>query len=78
MRTGCCRNVLFGGNVLSLAELDAEINAINASKIRDVCMQYIYDKCPAVSGVGELQLFYIAVSCKMVSVGSGVAPPTHA
>lgn len=41
------------GRRLPLPELDARIEAVNASVVRDVCMKYIYDKCPVVVGVGE-------------------------
>jgi len=49
------RQVLYGGKALSLAELDAEIDAVTARSVRDACMKYIYDKCPAVSGLGPVE-----------------------
>ena len=41
------------GRRLPLPELDARIDAVNAKTVRDVCMKYIYDKCPAVAAVGK-------------------------
>ena len=29
------------------------IQAVDASTVRDICMEYIYDKCPAVAAVGK-------------------------
>ena len=47
------RQMLCYGRRVPLPELDARINAITAKTVRDVCMNYIYDKCPAVAGVGK-------------------------
>lgn len=40
---------------LPLQELDERIEAVNANVIRQVCMKHIYDKCPAVAGVGPVE-----------------------
>ncbi len=42
------------GRRIPLPELDARIEAVNAQMIRDVCMKYIYDRCPAVVAVGPI------------------------
>jgi predicted Zn-dependent peptidase len=49
------RQVLFGNQVTSLAQLDANINAITGKTVRDTCMKYLYDKCPVVTGVGPVE-----------------------
>ncbi|KAK2186147.1 hypothetical protein NP493_212g03021 [Ridgeia piscesae] len=49
------RQMLCYGRRLPLPELDARIEAVNASVVRDVCMKYIYDKCPVVVGVGPVE-----------------------
>lgn len=46
------RQILCYGRRVPLNELMARIDAVKASTIRDVCMKYIYDKCPAVAAVG--------------------------
>ena len=47
------RQMLCYGRRLPLPELEARIEAVDAQVVRDVCMKYIYDKCPAVAGVGK-------------------------
>ncbi|XP_077982614.1 mitochondrial-processing peptidase subunit beta-like [Glandiceps talaboti] len=49
------RQMLCYGRRISLPELDARINAITAKTVRDACFRYIYDKCPAVAGVGPIE-----------------------
>jgi len=49
------RQLLYTGRRTTLAELDSAIDAISAKTIRDVCMKYIYDRCPAVAGVGPVE-----------------------
>lgn len=44
------------GRRIPLPELDARIEAVNAKVVRDVCMKYIYDRCPAVASVGKCSL----------------------
>jgi len=49
------RQMLCYGRRLPLPELEARIDAVNAQVVRDVCMKYIYDKCPAVASVGPVE-----------------------
>jgi processing peptidase subunit beta len=49
------RQVLYYGRRVPLAELDARIDAVSAKTIRDVCMKYVYDKCPAIASVGPVE-----------------------
>lgn len=49
------RQVLFGEKPTSLSEVDRQISAVNVKTVRDVCMKYIYDKCPVVAGIGPLE-----------------------
>jgi processing peptidase subunit beta len=49
------RQVLYYGRRVPLAELDARIDAVSARTVRDVCMKYIYDKCPAVASIGPVE-----------------------
>jgi len=47
-----CRRVFLQSDWTSLAELEACIDAVSANAVRETCMNYIYDKCPVVSGYG--------------------------
>jgi processing peptidase subunit beta len=49
------KEILYTGKQMSLSQLDAAIDTISAKTVRDVCMKYLYDKCPAVSGVGPVE-----------------------
>lgn len=49
------------GRRIPLPELEARIDAVNAEVVRNVCMKYIYDKCPAVAAVGKSQ--NLTISC---------------
>jgi len=49
------RQLLCYGRRIPLSELDARIDAVDAQAIRNVCMKYIYDKCPAVAAVGPCE-----------------------
>lgn len=49
------RQLLVYNRRLPLAELEERIEAVNANVIRQVCMKHIYDKCPAVAGVGPIE-----------------------
>lgn len=40
---------------IPLPELDKRIEMIDAKMIRDVATKYIYDRCPAVVGVGPIE-----------------------
>jgi processing peptidase subunit beta len=49
------RQMLCYGRRIPSSELDARIQAIDASVVRDVCWKYIYDKCPAIAAVGPVE-----------------------
>jgi processing peptidase subunit beta len=49
------RQVLYTGRRMTPAEVDTALDSITAKTVRDVCMKYIYDKCPAVAGVGPVE-----------------------
>jgi len=49
------RQLLVYGRRLPLHELEERIEAVNANVIRNVCMKHVYDKCPAISGVGPVE-----------------------
>jgi len=38
---------------------------IDAKAVKEVCTKYIYDKCPAVAGVGKLVLFIILLIIRL-------------
>jgi len=40
---------------ISLQEIEARIDAVDAASLREVCLKYIYDKCPAVAAVGPTE-----------------------
>merc|ERR1712165_224752 len=49
------RQMLCYGRRIPLHELEARIDAVDASLVRDVCLKYIYDKCPVVAAVGPIE-----------------------
>ncbi|KAM8868124.1 cytochrome b-c1 complex subunit 1, mitochondrial [Synchiropus picturatus] len=49
------RHILNYGRRIPLTEWDARIDAVTPRMVRDVCSKYIYDKCPAVVGVGPIE-----------------------
>ncbi|KJE91163.1 peptidase beta [Capsaspora owczarzaki ATCC 30864] len=49
------RHVLNFGRRIPIAEINARIEAVNASVIREVLNKYVYDKCPAVAGIGAIE-----------------------
>lgn len=49
------RQLLCFGRRLPPHELAHRINSITAKNVRDVCYKYIYDRCPAVVGVGPVE-----------------------
>lgn len=49
------RQMLCYDRRIPLPELEARIEAVNAQVVRDVCMKYIYDKCPAIAAVGPIE-----------------------
>ena len=51
------RHVLYTGNGFDPEEIESALEAVTAKTVREVCMKYIYDKCPAVVGYGECRGF---------------------
>ncbi|KAM4587478.1 cytochrome b-c1 complex subunit 1, mitochondrial [Odontesthes bonariensis] len=49
------RHILNYGRRIPLAEWNARIDAVTPRMVRDICSKYIYDKCPAVAGVGPVE-----------------------
>lgn len=49
------RQMLCYGRRIPLPELEARIEEVDAQTVRDVCNKYIYDRCPAVTGVGPVE-----------------------
>jgi processing peptidase subunit beta len=49
------RQMLVYGRRIPLPELEARIEEVDADEVRAVCMKYIYDRCPAVAGVGPVE-----------------------
>ncbi|KAK3804120.1 hypothetical protein RRG08_047198 [Elysia crispata] len=49
------RQMLCYGRRIPIDELEIRLNAITADTVKDVCMKYIYDKCPSVVGVGPIE-----------------------
>jgi len=48
-----CRNVLYTGKPFDPDDVESALEAVTAKTVREACMKYIYDKCPAVVGYGE-------------------------
>ncbi|KAJ7331283.1 hypothetical protein OS493_020073 [Desmophyllum pertusum] len=48
------RQMLTYGRRIPLPELDKRIEMIDAKMVRDIATKYIYDRCPAVVGVGPI------------------------
>ncbi|KAI1287390.1 Mitochondrial-processing peptidase subunit beta [Halotydeus destructor] len=51
------RQMLCYGRRIPLPEMEARIDAVNADVVKAVCTKYIYDRCPAVVGVGPTEAF---------------------
>lgn len=49
------RQMLCYNRRIPLHELEKRIDSVTAENIRDVCMKYIYDRCPAVAAVGPVE-----------------------
>lgn len=49
------KQILSYGKRLSLSEIEDKIWSINAQKVRDICSQYIWDRCPAVAAIGPVE-----------------------
>ena len=52
-------------------ELDYRIQAVDAKVVRDACSRYIYDKCPALVGIGEGEWLSIMGVWSVNQVGCG-------
>uniref|UniRef100_A0A8C2H363 Mitochondrial-processing peptidase subunit beta n=1 Tax=Cyprinus carpio TaxID=7962 RepID=A0A8C2H363_CYPCA len=61
------RQMLCYSRRIPLHELEARIDAIDATTIKDVCMKYIHNKAPAIAAVGEYSYFLY------ISSGPGVS-----
>jgi len=57
--SGLCANIgqhtLAYGRHMSALEICRAIDQIDAKAVKDVCMKYVYDKCPAVASVGPTE-----------------------
>ena len=51
------RQILCYGRRIPLHEMEARIDMIDAKVVKDVCSKYLYDRCPAVVGVGPTEAF---------------------
>ena len=51
------RQMLCYGRRIPLPEMEARIEAVTAQTVKDVLMKYLYDRCPAVVGVGPTEAF---------------------
>ncbi|BFZ08602.1 hypothetical protein BsWGS_11642 [Bradybaena similaris] len=49
------RQLLCYGRRIPVDEMEIRLNAITSETLKDVCTKYIYDKCPAVVGVGPIE-----------------------
>lgn len=49
------RQLLVYNRRMPIHELEERIDAVNANVVRSVCMKYIYDKDPAIAGVGPVE-----------------------
>ncbi|XP_039286703.1 mitochondrial-processing peptidase subunit beta [Nilaparvata lugens] len=49
------RQILCYGRRIPIHELEARIDAVTASNVHEVCMKYIYDRCPAVAAIGPIE-----------------------
>jgi len=49
------RQMLTYGRRISLPELNKRIDMVDAKVVKDISTKYIYDKCPAVAGVGPVE-----------------------
>jgi len=49
------RQMLCYGRRITQHELEARIDAVDASLVKDVCYNYIFDKCPVAAAVGPIE-----------------------
>jgi len=47
------RYMMYTGSAFDPVEIESKLEQVNAKSVREACMTYIYDKCPAVVGYGE-------------------------
>lgn len=61
------RQMLCYGRRIPLPELETRLDQINADTVKRVCSKYIYDRCPAVVGVGPTEAFpdYVQIRSQM-------------
>jgi len=51
------RSVLYTGRAFDPEDIESALEAINAKTVREACMKYVYDQCPAVVGYGQYWVF---------------------
>ena len=56
-----CRQMLTYGRRIPLTEFDYRIQQVDAKTVREVCTRYIYDKCPAIVGIGMYMCVCVCV-----------------
>ncbi|CAG5120725.1 unnamed protein product, partial [Candidula unifasciata] len=49
------RQLLCYGRRIPVDEMEIRLNAITSETLKNVCTKYIYDKCPAVVGIGPVE-----------------------
>lgn len=49
------RQMLCYGRRIPFPELEARIDSVNSEIVRAACTRYVYDRCPAVAGVGPIE-----------------------
>jgi len=49
------RQMLCYGRRMPQHELEARIDAVDATLVKDTCYKYIYDRCPAIAAVGPVE-----------------------
>jgi processing peptidase subunit beta len=49
------RQMLCYGRRIPFPEMEARIDSVDAKVVRETCLRYIYDRCPAVAGVGPIE-----------------------
>lgn len=47
------RHVMYTGGAFDPLDIESKLDQVNAKTVRETCMEYIYDKCPAIVGYGE-------------------------
>lgn len=52
------QQVLVHGRRISFAEIEQKVNNITASQVRDVLSNYVYDRHPVISAVGQHENLY--------------------